>query len=328
MGHNKTSSKVIVRFYGSDLVGDGNGHKEKTDSLEAELISRLNREGLYPKILSTFPGGRIEQFISGRLLTNHEMSDHKVSTIIARKLAAIHSLKNMPGKNSSQPLFTFQRLLDYITDYENVKASIDVSSLSGDDVAIVEYFRQYDFMAECDWLREIFTAIKCYRIVYCHNDIHQKNIMIRADDNSNIIDTQNMTDDQIVIMDYEYSNLNYRWADLSNYFCEIQFFSYHHVKAACLNDYPDVVFRTLMINEYLHEWESKCPEEYDPVVDTTDSLLRETHFGSLVIHLFRVLFFLSYIKRNYDSFQSWKYTKVRFDAYLKMKQEWICSRTM
>lgn len=45
-----------------------------------------------PKLHGIFPEGRIEEFVESRPLATHELSNPKISTEIARKLARIHQL--------------------------------------------------------------------------------------------------------------------------------------------------------------------------------------------------------------------------------------------
>lgn len=87
---NQTVPKeVLLRVYGQI-------HGERAlESLitESVIFTLLSERGLGPKLHGIFPGGRIEEFINARPLLTTELSNEKLSTQIAQKMAAIHTME-------------------------------------------------------------------------------------------------------------------------------------------------------------------------------------------------------------------------------------------
>lgn len=50
--------------------------------------------------------------------------------------------------------------------------------------------------------------------------------------------------------------------------------------------------------------------------------MEEVNLGSAIIHLVRVLFFLSYLRKNDPEsiYHTWKYTEQRMKEYLRIKE--------
>lgn len=61
-------------------------------------------------------------------------------------------------------------------------------------------------------------------------------------------------------------------------------------------------------------------------IDELAHVEQEVRFGSLVIHMARVLFFCAYVGRNYGPLQSWRYTRTRAQEYVRAKQVFLSQR--
>lgn len=324
----------MIRFYGSDLTGEGNNHKPMSEEVEAQIMRKLSISGLYPDILSVFPGGRIEKFVSGRQVTIHEINELKLNLIIMRKLAAIHSMSDMPC--GREPMFTFDTFRKYLTALE--AAGHEPVIVDDTDRDAYEMIRSFDFRSESQWLEQVFTKIDS-RSVFCHNDLHKNNIMINKgdegagnDDNNNHLISRN-TDEELLIIDYEYASMNYRWSDLSIHLIELSLSSYDHEMDKLLIQPKDEEFVRTVVSCYLGEWLSINKVDDDPGhgmtgtcsnnIDTMDHLMYEISFGQMIIHYARVLFFAAYVRRNYGPMQSWKYTRMRLNQYFSAKRDFV-----
>lgn len=135
-----SGSKVVIRWYGSDLTGEGNNHKPMSEEVEEQVMRRLSLTGLYPRLLLTFPGGRIEDFVSGRTPTITEINCPVVNLILMRKLATIHSMSHMPV-DYSKPMFSFTTLHKYLRDMDNCVVQSKHSSIRQTHTLLMNFSR-------------------------------------------------------------------------------------------------------------------------------------------------------------------------------------------
>lgn len=206
--------KVVIRFYGSSLIPfEVSKISNSIRFKEEQLISKLSVLNLYPKILDIFPGGRIESFVPGRILTLHEINTFLFSSIIARKLARLHSFSDSwlreIGIERDRILFTTDVLKIYIDDFNKIRSQL-VDNVDDEERKIVEYFQKFDFQSEIIFLTQKFNEMKS-KIVFSHNDLHHKNIYL-------IEYPKQEFKNRIILMDYEYASFNHRWADFAVYF--------------------------------------------------------------------------------------------------------------
>lgn len=81
--------QVLIRIYGQ-VHGERALESIITDSV---IFTLLSERGLGPKLYGVFPGGRIEQYINARPLLTRELADEGLSSLIAQKMATIHSME-------------------------------------------------------------------------------------------------------------------------------------------------------------------------------------------------------------------------------------------
>lgn len=219
--HENDDRKVVIRFYGSSFIpNDVLTSSKSSEVTESRLVSKLSELNLCPKLLATFPGGRIEPFVKGRMVTIQELRENvELNIQIARKIALIHSLSSRGefleeiGIDSSRILFTSNVLDGYLADFLKVKSELMETMVDEDCISLFNH----DFQSETDFLIEKFQKLES-RIVFCHNDLHHKNIyLLDCDQNNNVIPADDL-ETRLMVMDYEYASFNYRWADLATYF--------------------------------------------------------------------------------------------------------------
>lgn len=305
-------------------MGEGNSHKPMSEEVEAKIMEKLSKCDLYPQIVNTFKGGRIEQFISGRTLTIKEINSLPLILILMKKVAAIHSMKDMPsGKGDDderKPLFTFETFDKYLKDLRDVKPVIrnEIEEEAKEFVT-----KSMKFEEEYRFLHHIFQHMNS-RVVFIHNDLHKDNVMIDSkepvDQNNNNI---NVRPEDIRIMDYEYSGYNYRSVDLAILLNEMSFQSYDEEKD-CLT-VPEVSEEIVRqtIHCYLKEWKSLNPDDFDERVDNVDHLVHEISIFRLIHSYARILFFCAYVSRYYGPMQCWTYTRTRVKHYFRAKHDFL-----
>ena len=313
--HSPSHERVIVRFYGSALTGKGNKYKKLSEEEEVAIMNKLSQRNLAPRVIHAFQGGRIESFVTGRLITFDEIKSQSINHTIAKKLAQIHSMDNMLSKQ--EPGFNVEILFNFLDDFEK-KRTVEAGDLSESDREIRSKILAFDVRREAEWIASLLRSVSS-RIVFSHNDVHMKNIFVLEEQKD------------LLLMDYEYSGYNYRWADLANHLCEISLHSFDLSSGRCTISPLTRLERQAFCTVYLAEWmqqaaaaaEAEGKREEKSTLDTVEKLMMEVDFGFLVVHLMRVVFFTAYISTNFGPLQSWSYTALRLERYLQSKEEFI-----
>lgn len=308
--------RVVVRLYGSSLTDEGTSHRFMDEETELAVVTKLSEKGLYPRVLASFLGGRIEDFIHGRCITLAEANDHKVmNPLMMRKIAQIHSIKDVSMK--AEPVFEVMQ--SFLDGYMSIKDSMDLQS---NDKIVYDEVTQTNFAEEKQWLNNIFKQIQT-RNVFSHSDFQKGNILLLQHDANNNAQPWEVSLQDIFVMDYEYSGLNVRWGDLAYYFCNISCASYDPVTDKV--EYPSIDRKTMagLIDVYLTEWKLHNSKDIDQVIDSTEHILLEVTFGRLIVHMMVILFFLSFVRKNYDKVHCWKYIRHRMQCYFQEKESFL-----
>jgi len=177
--NQKTNETVVYRLYG------------KVDMCRSEeiLLSRiLGDKGLSPQIKADWENGRIEQFLPAKNLKLHEQWEPDTMRSIAQKLARLHQTEIPIDKKPT----ILQRIRDLV----------DKCNHSGVDLTQYKPFIK---------IVEDFLLTTNAEIGFCHNDLHEGNIL------------RNTFDKSINFIDYEYAAYNYISYDIANHFCEWMF---------------------------------------------------------------------------------------------------------
>ena len=77
-------TKILLRVYGPNA-----GHLIDRDK-ELEVLKRLARKKIGPRLLGTFHNGRFEQYLNARPLTPNELRDPEISKQIAKRMRELH----------------------------------------------------------------------------------------------------------------------------------------------------------------------------------------------------------------------------------------------
>jgi len=129
-----------------------------------------------------------------------------------------------------------------------------------------------------------------------------------------------LTDDRVVLIDFEYCAYSYRGFDLANHFCEWAFDysnpDYPHFYADESN-YPSDKQKRTFVREYLRQWSKQG--KVDPR-NSEEHLLREAEYYTLASHLLWTLWSIKNAFTSEITFGYWEYGKTRLDAYLRHRR--------
>lgn len=92
----KVPPRLLLRIYGP--------HVENLIDREAELnvLDRLSKRHIGPRLLGTFANGRFEQFLNAKALTREELRVPEVSSQIAKRMRELHDLIRLDDQRERQ----------------------------------------------------------------------------------------------------------------------------------------------------------------------------------------------------------------------------------
>uniref|UniRef100_A0A0K0FUF2 Kinase-like protein n=1 Tax=Strongyloides venezuelensis TaxID=75913 RepID=A0A0K0FUF2_STRVS len=225
-----TNKTFLIRLFGSYISSP-------------EIINKINLINIYlgenqmgPKLYGVFSKGTIEEFLPGRCLTRKELHSYNITAQIGYHMGQIHKLE-LPFVKT--PTFwddveewldklqkEEEKLLQFYDKSENrcddetlsQKIGFKVKRIEESESSFLQIFIQPVLFSSTKATPET-TSIKELRkefelilskmnkskspIVFCHNDLHEGNIMYDEDKNT------------ILPIDYEYSSYNYRGFDFA-----------------------------------------------------------------------------------------------------------------
>ena len=101
---------MLLRLFGDLSAGPVHQYRLITETV---VFTMLAERGLGPGLAAVFPGGRLEEFIQGHAMSQHEMRSAEGSKEIARNVALIHSLE-VPVSKEPSWLHDTMRYRDFI----------------------------------------------------------------------------------------------------------------------------------------------------------------------------------------------------------------------
>lgn len=198
-------SQILLRLYGDQ---SRNGDV----SIQLEIFKLLSMKELGPRLYGNFDDGRLEEFLPAASLTSDELMDSEISSIIAKKLATVHSLDVPIDRNNT---WLTERLDEWSEFLINLGGSITLNDGLGHSTReIARKLLAIDFVREIKFLRGILDRTRS-PIVFSHNDLHQGNILL-----AKYSKKRPTLEERIVLIDFEYCSYNYRAYDIANHFCE------------------------------------------------------------------------------------------------------------
>ncbi|XP_070283777.1 choline kinase alpha isoform X3 [Myotis yumanensis] len=323
--------KVLLRLYGAILKmvfliklwnGKRSCNKEGSEQaqnenefqgteamvLESVMFAILAERSLGPKLYGIFPQGRLEQFIPSRRLETEELSLPDISAEVAEKMATFHGMK-MPF--NKEPKWLFGTMEKYLNQVLRIKFT------EGAKVKQLHRFLSYNLPLELENLRSLLESTPS-PVVFCHNDCQEGNILL-------LEGRENLENQKLMLIDFEYSSYNYRGFDIANHFCEWMY-DYNYEKypffRANLGKFPTRKQQLHFISSYLaaslNEIENLSNEEKFII---EEEMLVEVNRFALASHFFWALWSIVQAKISSIEFGYMDYAQARFDAYFHQKRK-------
>ncbi len=298
---------MLLRFFGQ-------GSDAFIDRLQEErILHAVAAEGLCPKLLASFPEGRVEEFVpDAEPLTASQFRSPALSTLVARRLHALHSISHVDGlpKSATPPLFAQLRA------WATRAVALCGVKYEGLDVA--------GLVTEVDRLEARLLAVAS-PVCLCHNDLNHLNVLLRArgggadkneEKNNNGLDSNKDQDedeeDSIVLVDLEYAGWNYRGFDLGNLICEwaSDFQSSHPHLLDFTHHYPTTQQQHHLARAYLGGGKDAREEE-------VENLVFEMQEFALASHLLWGVWGLLQARLSTIDFDFVGFARQRLDEYYK-----------
>ncbi|KAF2740788.1 kinase-like protein [Polyplosphaeria fusca] len=237
--------KLLLRIYGPQV--------EHLIDREAELqiLRRLARKRIGPRLLGTFTNGRFEEFLHAITLTAKDIRMPDTSKQIAKRMRELHEGIDLLPKEQSDGPFVWRNWDKWVDRCEQVVTWLDEQIVKTGDTASLppsESWKQRGYVCGVPWpvfrhtvdkyrkwLEEQYGGADKVneRLVFAHNDTQYGNILRLTPAGESPLMLPANEHKQLVVIDFEYANANLPGLEFANHFTE-WCYNYHD---------PDTCFR-------------------------------------------------------------------------------------
>ncbi|GAB7349743.1 hypothetical protein MBLNU459_g0475t2 [Dothideomycetes sp. NU459] len=230
--HRPAPPRLLLRIYGPQV--------EHLIDREAELqiLRRLARKHIGPRLLGTFNNGRFEEFFHARALTPNELRNPDTSKQIAKRMRELHEGVDLLERERDEGAFVWRNWDKWQQRVENVVSWLDSQILqhSGGKVHTgADAWKNRGLVCGTEWA--VFKqTLEKYRVwleaqygnashlrqryVFAHNDTQYGNILrLLPTDTSPLLLPAN-THKQLIVIDFEYASANTPGLEFANHFTE------------------------------------------------------------------------------------------------------------
>lgn len=218
---------LLLRVYGKNV-------DEIIDrDSELKILVKLSAKKIGPRMLGIFTNGRFEQFLDGFITMGmEEIRDPVISQMIGRRMKDLHYKIELDDaeKELELPVVWIQ-IMKWLKIFESDLLPIFTDDKACEEVLLLPWkkFRELIFVYK-NWLFSKYDGDRFsdnYR--FCHNDTQYGNLLLRStfdakdviqESDSVLPTTSNKRDQDLVVIDFEYSGANFAACDIANHFSE------------------------------------------------------------------------------------------------------------
>ncbi|THC94176.1 hypothetical protein EYZ11_006349 [Aspergillus tanneri] len=260
----KPASKLLLRIYGPQV-----DHLIDRDN-ELQILRRLGRKNIGPKVLGTFKNGRFEEYFNARPLTPKDLRDPGTMKQIAKRMRELHEGIDLLEEEREGGPMVFRNWDKWVDRCEKVTNWLDkeICSKQNETKAASEPWRRRGFVCGVPW-PTFRRAVENYRkwlvsshggmdeikreLVFAHNDTQYGNLLrMEPSSESPLLRPEN-EHKQLVVIDFEYASANTPGFEFANHFTE-WCYNYHDVErpwACSVKDFPRLEEQRRFISAYL-----------------------------------------------------------------------------
>ncbi|KAJ1352850.1 hypothetical protein KIN20_009333 [Parelaphostrongylus tenuis] len=287
---------------------------------ELVIYTSLAENGLGPKLLGIFPGGRFEEFIPSKPVDHDEVTHPRICSLLARILPRFHSTA-VPVSKRPKILEMMREWLTLFEDQGNSHVQLQLTSFDLHPSDFPSNVSTNDLAKEIDTVEE-FLGTSSSPVVFCHNDLTSGNLLISSkpqktstllttEENSSNINANETS--HLYLVDFEFSFYNYRGFDLANYFCasaithNVTEFPHYKIDLNKLQIQPAMID---FCKDYVQE-----AKKLNVNIKSEFILLREIDQFTPVVHLFWAIFNLFCEKETLAKMDCGRYARDRLALY-------------
>ncbi|EPS25571.1 hypothetical protein PDE_00505 [Penicillium oxalicum 114-2] len=243
----KPPPKLLLRIYGPQV--DHLIDREK----ELQILRRLGRKNIGPRVLGTFLNGRFEEYFEARPLTPRELRLPETAKQIAKRMRELHDgIELLEEEREGGPVI-FKNWDKWVDRCEQVTTWLDkeLESPLNESKAAAEPWRRRGYVCGVPWA-QFRKAVESYRVwliascggineikrqlVFAHNDTQYGNLLRMEPATQSPLLLPANEHKQLVVIDFEYSSANTPGLEFANHFSE-WCYNYHdeEIPWACNN---------------------------------------------------------------------------------------------
>ncbi|EED21384.1 choline kinase, putative [Talaromyces stipitatus ATCC 10500] len=254
--------KLLLRIYGPQVE-----HLIDRDG-ELQILRRLGKKNIGPRVLGTFKNGRFEEFFNAHPLTPQALRNPQTSRQIAKRMRELHDGVELLEEERLSGPAVFRNWDKWVDRCEQVISWLDKEILTG-HLDGPEPWRKRGLICGVPWAT-FRKAVENYRIwlfdhlggikevkrqlVFAHNDTQYGNLLrLEPEDQSPLLLPAN-SHKQLVVIDFEYSSANTPALEFANHFTE-WCYNYHDAERpwACnTRAYPTPEEQHRFISAYVY----------------------------------------------------------------------------
>ncbi|KAL2858106.1 kinase-like domain-containing protein [Aspergillus pseudodeflectus] len=223
--------KLLLRIYGPQV--DHLIDREK----ELQILRRLGRKNIGPKVLGTFNNGRFEEYLDARPLTPTELRDPSTMKQIAKRMRELHDGVDLEEEELAGGPKVFYNWDKWVDRCERVIGWLDkeIQSPQNESKAASEPWRRRGYVCGVPWPR-FRKAVEDYRkwlvvssggveeikhqLVFGHNDTQYGNLLRMEPSQQSPLLLPENEHKQLVVIDFEYASANPPGLEFANHFTE------------------------------------------------------------------------------------------------------------
>ncbi|KAF7549035.1 hypothetical protein G7046_g8465 [Stylonectria norvegica] len=232
--------KILLRIYGPQVE-----HLIDREN-ELQVLQRLARKKIGPRLLGTFQNGRFEQFFNAITLTPADLRNADMSKQIAKRMRELHEgiellpheRQNGPGvwKNWDQWQDNVERIITFLD------RQLETEDKATRSDSIVNSWKAHGYVCGTPWaqFKEMVVRYRNHlssfyagqedineQLVFAHSDTQYGNILrVQPDDEKSPLLQPANKHKQLMVIDFEYAGANTPGVEFANHFTEWAY-NYH-----------------------------------------------------------------------------------------------------
>ncbi|KAL8766289.1 MAG: hypothetical protein Q9209_006879 [Squamulea sp. 1 TL-2023] len=261
----KPPAKLLLRIYGPQVE-----HLINRDN-ELQILRRLARKKIGPRLLGTFTNGRFEEFFNARTLTAQDLRNPETSKQIAKRMRELHDGIELLEEERNAGPFIWRNWDSWVGRCADVVSWLDevmIAGQQGTGLSGTSAWKKRGLVCGVEW--PVFRkAVERYRkwlegqyggsdavkdmLVFAHNDTQYGNLLrLQPSGESPLLIPAN-EHKQLIVIDFEYASANMPGLEFANHFTE-WCYNYHATsKTYALNErgYPTVEEQHRFLKTYV-----------------------------------------------------------------------------